>query len=213
MPEEYLEEFKPLFKPKRTVGTLLEGFSSVPPTISDSTSLSTSSWCMDPEKHELLKFSKVGIFTDGEVEELKRMYGLLTNISETSIHVPNAYTKYQQVYINGKILGSNKSRSVTSSIVMAIPYPSHEERPVHFARHLVMISDTSHTFLLFHAAWYKPHQEKDKFRKPVTVWESDIYEIRNFDLLPVQFVKSRTVSLTDKLDSGETVLLVHVPLH
>ena len=33
------------------------------------------------------------------------------------------------------------------------------------------IQSQSHTFLLIHVSYFKPQRDKDKFGKPVTVWE------------------------------------------
>ncbi len=111
-------------------------------------------------------------------------------------------------------MGSHKSRSSSSSIVLAkrYIYPSDEERPcqVHFyARHAPCINGSSVTFLLFYATWFKPHRDVSLYGKPVSIWESDVFELSDtYSLLPVQFIQSRTVSLVDKLPTNETVLFV-----
>ena len=95
---------------------------------------------------------------------------------------------------------------------MAVQNPVTAECPAqvnYFARHTVTIADTQHTFLLFQASWYKPNRNKDAYGKPIIVWVSDIYELPDSRyIVPIQFITSRTVSLTDKLPCGETILLV-----
>ena len=59
-------------------------------------------------------------------------------------------------------------------------------------------------------SWFKYHPQNTTFGKLLTVWYSDIFEIGGIcSLIPVQFIKCRTVALVDKLD-GESVLFVHV---
>ena len=214
-PVEYQEEFKPLFKPKRVVGTLSDCFvppSAFPPLSTPlAASPSITVWCMNSQ-HQLPKHSQRGVFTQSEVDGLKLLYSELANVPSSSIDIPNAFLKYQQVTVYGKVLGSYTCRSAASSVVMAVRNPVTAERPAqvnYFARHTVTIADTQHTFLLFRASWYKLHRNKDAYGKPITVWESDIYELPDSrSIVPIQFITSRTVSLTDKLPCGETVLLV-----
>ena len=167
---------------------------------------------MNSQHHQLPKHSKRSIFTQSELDGLKCLYSELSNVPSSSIDVPNAFLKYQQVTAYGKVLGSYTCRSAASSVVMAMRNPVTAERPAqvnYFARHTVTIANTQHTFLLFRASWYKPHRNKDAYGKPITVWESDIYELPDSrSIVPIQFITSRTVSLIDKLPCGETVLLV-----
>ena len=107
----------------------------------------------------------------------------------------SAYLKYQQMTVNGKQIGVHKSRFSSSSIIMAIQNPSNEERPArvdYFAKHNAIVQGILHTFLLFHASWFKPHKSKLKFGKPITVWESDIFEQHDYQsILPVQMIKQQ----------------------
>ena len=211
-PVEYQEEFKPLFIPKRVVGTLSDCFvppSALPPLSTPlAASPSITVWCVNSQ-HQFPKHSQWGVFTQSEVDGLKLLYSELANVSSSSIDIP---LKYQQVTVYGKVLGSYTCRSAASSVVMAVRNPVTAERPAQvncFARHTVTIADTQHTLLLFRASWYKPHRNKDAYGKPITVWERDIYELPDSrSIVPIQFITSRTISLTDKLPCGETVLLV-----
>ena len=153
--------------------------------------------------------SSPSVFKSSEVEGLTQLYSELTGVLESAIVVPSAF---QQVTVNGKVLGAHKSRSSSSSTVMVVTNSSSEERPArinYFAKHTASINNVQHTFLLFRASWYKPHRDKVAFGKPITIWENDIFEIPSkYSVVPVQFIKSRTVSLVDKLSNGENVLLV-----
>ena len=147
--------------------------------------------------------------TARELAELKELYSKLLHVQISSINAPN---KYQQIYIAGKLFGSIKSRSASSSIVMAVRHPSSEVRAAHihfYAQHTVIIDEKTCVFLLFYPAWYKPHQQGDMYGKPVSLWEPDCFELSDtYTLLPVQFISSRTVSLTDTCTlSSETILL------
>ena len=89
----------------------------------------------------------------------------------------------------GTLYGSFKSQAKNSSIVLA--YLNGEIRP---ARINFLDSDT-YIFILAHSSWFKHHPQCGK---PVTVWEHDDFQLRNF--VPVQYIKCHTVSLIDKLD-------------
>lgn len=208
LPQEYQEEFASILSSKRVVGTLSENL-KFPSSTSLSNSLPLSYWCMDSDELNLPKYSSRGIFTDFQVNGLKQLYSELAQVSPTEIEVPSAFMKYQQITMYGKSIGACKSRSISSSLVMATQKQGMEERPAtvkYFSKHTVTIQCIRYTFLLFYCWWYKPRADKDIFGKPVTVWESDIYEFD--DRYSVQLITHRTVSLFDKISSGETVLLV-----
>ena len=46
------------------------------------------------------------------------------------------------------------------------------------------------------------------YGKPITVWENDLFETGVYNLLPVQFILSRTVSLIDNVEELGNALLV-----
>lgn len=206
LPEEYREDFESLFSHKRVVGTLSDNFLTRP------TSNINLSIYIDLEHVKLPKYSSRGIFTQFQVNGLRRLYSELSGLSQSEINVPSAFVKFKQVTINGKQIGTQKSRFSSSSLVMAMQKPEAEERPVavkYFAKHTVSFKEVSYTFLLFYGWWHKPHAEKNLLGKPVTVWESDIYESDDcYSVIPVQAIKRRTISLVDKISTGETVLFV-----
>lgn len=183
LPEEHI------FKSKRVVGTLSQGL-RVPTCIPDLACDSTNMWLLDPKCHELPKFFQRGIFSDEKVAELKQLYAKLLNVPITSVSAPNAYRKYQQINVNGKLFGSSRSRSASSSIIMAVRHPSTEECAacVHFyAQHAVIVGEETCTFLLFYPAWFKPHQQNSLYGKPVSMWEPDCFELSNSYSLLEQF--------------------------
>ena len=66
------------------------------------------------------------------------------------------------------------------------------------------------THLLVSVSWFIYHPKNGDFGKPTTVWYYDIFESSGiYDLLPIQFIQGRSISLVDKLD-GESVLFVLV---
>ena len=207
LPEEYHDEFSSIFRNKRVVGTLSQCVESTVPQLTHD------------QHYHLPKFFQRSVLMDDELAQLKELYSDLLQVPASTIDAPNSYRKYQQIIIDGKLFGSAKSRSA-SSIIMAVRHPTSEIRAaqVHFyAQHTIVVGEQSYSFLLFYPVWFKPHQQHSLYGKPVTMWEPDCYESSDtYNLLPVQFMRSRTVSLIDmcalsKSDSNscnETVLLV-----
>ena len=113
--------------------------------------------------------------------------------------------------INGQLFGSYKSRSKSSSIILA--KLNEEIRPARinfFARHNAIIDGTSITHVLVSLSWFQRHRNNHCLGKPVTVWEYDLFcDPGIFSFLPVQFIISKTVSLIDKLDghSGKVLFV------
>ena len=159
LPEEYQEDFASVLLPKRVVGTLCDIQqlqTSLPPT-SSSNSSALSYWCMHSQQ-TLPRYSSRGIFTQVQVVSLKQLYSELIGISQQEIEVPSAFVKYQQAAIRGKVIGACKSRSNSSSLVMAVRKQGTEERPAsakYFAKHTVTIQSSQHTFLPFYCWWPK----------------------------------------------------------
>ena len=105
------------------------------------------------------------------------------------------------------LLGNHKSRSRSSSIVIAEwnvkllgmepKYgESNEKRPVrinYFIKHTALVGTTPHTHILVHVSWFNCHPLKVTCGKPVTVREHNIFELHN--VIPIQLLCSKTVSL------------------
>ena len=136
IPDDFTE-FSSFFKEKRTVGTLLE-------SQTDLSSHLNTSWLFDRLLYEIPKCSQLAVFTESDIEELKQLYSKQLSTPVSAIKAPYSYIKDQHVSINGKIVGSHKSWSSSSSILMA---QSFDGSPV--------------TLLLFHAFWFKPHWEME----------------------------------------------------
>jgi hypothetical protein len=156
--------------------------------------------------------------------QLIQLYSAMYSKASSEISVCSAIHKYKTVKLHNTMLGSYKSQSVTSSIVLAQWNPSlfgkspgseidQEVRPlriVFFAKHSMSIGPQSLSHFLVFVRWFKHHPKKDVCGKPVTVWEHDLFEQENF--IPIQLLRFRTVSLVDKLSDCEGNVLFVSPL-
>ena len=90
-----------------------------------------------------------------------------------------------------------------------------EERPAkvnYFIKHTITISNHSATVLLFSASWFKHHQKNNHFGRPMSVWECDLFDDPEVShLIPVQFIRRRTVSLVDVFDDTLGSALFVIP--
>ena len=147
------------------------------------------------------------------------MYAKLFSVPEYSLELPVSYRKYTTLKLNGKQLGSHRSISSSSLVVIAswnyqLFGPSTctssvessedgEDRRVrinYFAVHTFTLCETARDvkIILFSASWFKFNPNKDNCGKPVTIWECDIFESQpGVHIIPVQLIKCRTVSLVD----------------
>ncbi len=84
---------------------------------------------------------------------------------------------------------------------MAERHPTNEIRAAQIklvAQHNVIVEDRCISFLLFCPMWFKRHQQRNLYPKPVTMWEPDCYELSDeYCMLPINFITSRTASLID----------------
>lgn len=181
----------------------------------------------------LSSHSSRGILSDPEREGLKELYSRLYSVQSSLIEITSSYMKYKEVTFNGKLIGSHKSRSNNSSLVMCVWEPllsstynvltthsqpvahAQEERPARInflAKHTIHIHHESFTHVLFSASWFKRHPKRLSFGSPISVWECDIFDLSFISsLIPIQFIKSRTVSLVDSLDDTSGHVLFVVP--
>ena len=159
-----------------------------------------------------------------EIEFLTKLYSKLYAVPSSALDVPNCYLKYSSALINGWRLGSHKSRSASSCIVMVTwdndvfgPTQSTESdierstditravRINHFCKHSININGQNNTASL---SWYKYHPSNSTLGKPITVWYSDLFEsFGTQSLVPVHMIKCRSVSLISKLE-GESAIFV-----
>lgn len=123
--------------------------------------------------------------------------------------------RYAHIFMHGKLLGSQKSRTASSSIVFVTlnqlfgfssPMTERAACIDWFCKHTTVVNGKNKLHLLAHLSWYKMHPKHSNFGKPVYVWYHDLFEDCGiYSLIPVQFIKCRSVALIDKLD-GESVL-------
>ena len=211
LPEMYNDQFSPTLESSRhVVGTLLEfsPFVSIP-------THSLTDWTINGVVAKVPSTFSRGVFSISQTNGLQQLYCSLHSVPSTSIMMASSFRKYKDVTLYGRQLGSKQSRSSSSSIVMAnwnLTLSDESVRPArinYFAEHSVCINDTWMTHLLFSASWFKTHSKQQQYGKPISLWECDIFEIPGrYSILPVQAIKCRTISLEDKLESGESVLFV-----
>ena len=136
------------------------------PALADGT---VKKWTIDSLAVQLPKYYTRGVFTVNETERINLFYSKLCDVPVSSVEVPSMF---QYITINGRLIGSYKSRSSSSSTVMACPHhTSPRERPArirYFAKHTAVISGCEETFLLFRASWFKAHRDKEILGNPVT---------------------------------------------
>ena len=209
MPSEFRQDFESVLPfERKQVGSL---------AVSTSESLNQPSdlqWTLDSlPKIEFPGHYKRCTLTVSEVDSLKVLYSALYSPSSNSeMYVNTTFSQYSSVLYADTVLGSNQSRSHSSSIVMAewnsrlLGPPSesdHELRPVKinfFLKHSLNISGVFHTHLLASVSWFKHHPQKNFCGKPLPVWEPDIYEVHGVhSIIPIQLIKMKTVSLIGTL--------------
>lgn len=154
------------------------------------------------------------------VDQLKNLYSAIYSKPIADICVCSTFHKYLTVKLGSNSIGSHKSRSHTSSILMAQWNSSFfglnsgtEIRPLqinYFAKHSVSIGACTHTHLLVFVKWFSHHPKKSVCGKPVTVWEHELFDIEHF--IPFQLLRFRTVSVIDKLSDSDGHVLFVSPL-
>ena len=118
------------------------------------------------------------------------------------------YMKYSRVTVNGKQLGSKKTRSAASSNVFALwnvnwfgPCPHVDSLGIatrfasinYFCKHSVDVRGENVCTI-------------QNIGKPITVWHCDIFGIHT--IVPVQLIKCRCVSLVDTLENSDVTIVV-----
>lgn len=185
-PNEFMDEFSDVFSFQDTsVGSLGSDAS-----VSGSSTMVLSSDVLLP--HNYVR----SVLNTSEIDELKEHFSARY---PGNIEINLTYKQYSWITVNGKTLGSFKSRSKSSSIVLA-EYDD-EVRPGRinfFAVVSVFSNGNLHNPTLACLSWFKHHEQKDACGKPVTIWEHNLFDSSSF--LFLNAVKCRTVSLVDKLD-------------
>ena len=225
-PEEFKKEFTSVFSTAhQNVGAVLDTINpSTQPQAAVGINNQQKNWTIDcSQMHiSLPSCCSRALFNASEIVGLTELYSRLHSTPPSSIQINAAFLKYSSASLNGKLFGSHKSRSSSSSIVLAswdpelfgISGPATSQdinRPLrinYFAKHNIVINGHVFSHLLMSASWFKYHPKKDIYGKPVSVWECDIYETPAcYSIIPVQLIRYRTVTLIDKLD-GASALFV-----
>ena len=151
------------------------------------------------------------VFNLSELDELTLLFSE-TYSTSTAFEMFSTYSKYSIIGMGGKVYGSHKSRSNSSSIILA--ELNAETRPArinYFAKVSTLVDGTHHNHIVVCLSWFKCHVQKNLCGKPVTIWEHNLFDLCNF--LPVQNIVCRTVSLVDKLDNVFGNVLFVSPYH
>ena len=168
------------------------------------------------------------IFDSSEVLRLTELYSKLYSVSSSEIEATSTFYKYSSCCICSKVVGGFRSRSSASSFVMVLwdfeyfgPSPGvtntmeQEIRPARInflAKHTVTVKEELYEHLLVSLSWFKHHPLENTFGKPVSIWESDLFEIPGVhSVIPVQFIRSRAVSLIDKVQEHDPTVLFVIP--
>lgn len=234
-PEEFKDEFCSVFSSgPQITGTVSDTMSNwiLPPSLLTHYHITNLlvNWTIESsDMHVVLpSHCSKAVFNNTQVEDLKILYSNMYSVSPCTLEISSAFLKYKSIVMRGKHLGSARTMSSVSSIVMASWTPclftigsssrqltaacQHEDRPTrinYFAKHSVLVDGTQKTHLLFSASWFKRHPNKNSLGKPVTLWEYDLFEAGNCSVIPVRLIRSRTVTLVESIDTyGGSVMLV-----
>jgi len=127
------------------------------------------------------------VFCDSELASLKFIYSRLFSIAESEVEMSSIYIKYSTIKINNILIGSIKSKSSNTSLVlglwMQVVFCSldlnesstsaevtleSEERPLQinfFAKHSVTLNGVHQEIILACVSWFKPHACKNDLWK------------------------------------------------
>ena len=206
-PEEYKSDFNDVFKSSFQTdvqGTLTLDFDQFEPVDQNINDFSLTS---PTPSISLPSNIYRSVFSPADFENIKQMYSQLYDIQPDSdeLQVHTAYCQYLTTKLNNKVYGSFKSRARNTNIILA--QFNNEIRPARinfFAKHNTVINGVTITHLLVSLNWFERHHEQFKLGKPVTVWHYDLF----CDAGAFNFIRNRTVSLVDKLDSVNGSVLV-----
>lgn len=218
LPKDFSRDFAALFSQnRRIVGTISETYLHPSPFSIET----TLHWDIESLSYiQLPSHSIRAAFTVTERDNLEKLYSILYKVPLPLVKVDQIFLKYKSISMYGKQIGTHHSRSSNSSIVMCFWHPTFtslastpsQERPArinYFAKHTVTIHEKTLTHLMFSASWFKCHPQQNALGKPVSVWECDLFDLPN--LVPVQFIRKRTVSLVDHLDNMSGNALYVIP--
>lgn len=219
LPQEFSEDFTPLFPSAQQSGSLAD-------TLSTESPLDSKGWTLqslEPSLH-LPKYCTHHVLDSSQKECLTELYSRLHSVSQSDISINSVYFRYSSVEIYGKTIGSFNSRTATSSMVVircdsnlltshgssltsATGNISYRVARINFiCKHVADVHGVPKSHILVSLSWFKCHPKTTNFGQSVSVWYHDIFELETLhNLIPIHFVHSRCVALIDKLD-GESVL-------
>ena len=214
-PTEFSEHFEPLLSQRVSID-------SVADTLCAQNAITTyevdpmSYWTMDSANISIkvpLHCSR-GTLTLREKSNLFQLYCKLYSVSDHSnVVMSSMYMRYSHLFVNGKLLGSYKSRTASSSTVIAswdanLFGPCSEEsggdtcraaRLHYFCKHSAISLLTCLGFCIIQGKMCLASQSQCG----TTICLRLVHTI-----VPVQLVKSRSVCLVDKLDHEDVFVVI-----
>jgi len=222
LPDEFADDFKPLF-PREMLAS-----GSLADTLNIERPSNITGWTIDAPGLLVslpVNYSRQ-VFNQTEVDFLTELYTKLYKVPRSALIMSRSFKQYSSAKLNGVHFGSHKTRSDSSSIAIAVwdnvlfgssptmpctPTSVAVFRTVRidaFCKHVVEVHGEYKTHLLVSLSWFRRHPKNTEFGKPTTVWYHDLFELYGIhSIIPVQFLRSRSVSLIQNLD-GESVLFV-----
>ena len=208
LPSEFVDDFEPLLSLERSpVGSLADTYS-----VSDLSKFThTTSYDWSIESPQLTvslptNYSRE-VFNTTQVELLSQLYSLLYAKPSSEVEANSAFHKYSVATVKWQSIVFVEWNLRRFGNTLQIPGESEkdfESRPVrvnYFAKHSAVISGKLSTHLLASVSWYKYHPEHDACGKPVSVWQSDAFEVQGIhSLIPVQCIQCQTISLVATLN-------------
>ena len=219
LPEEFQDKFDSHFcrATAELVGSVAETVNPYEPSTAEDSDIILS------------KSRKRFILNSEVLQDLTTLYCKLYSCLPGDMEIPSYCLKYMSIQIKGKRLGSCHSNSKASSLVLALWQSDFFGEPIvsglnlptdplraaqinYFIEHSFQVDGTQHKQTLVSLSWFKYHCQHFCLGKPLSVWCSDIFETGGLHyLIPISFIKCRTVSLVTSLQSvpsGESVLIV-----
>lgn len=222
LPQEFSDQFLPLLPLDSASGSLADTF--LHPVEISTTGFNDTFWTMNSLSHmiEVPKYSCRLTLTATQKSHLLELYADIHRVCRSTItNISTLCRKYAHISMYNKLLGTHKSRMSSSSVVfvswkydlfgLSNAHAVRAARIDSFCEHVVVINGKPVQHMLVNLSFFKVHPKHSDFGKPVFVCYYDLYESDGlYSLIPVQFIKSRCISLVDKLD-GESVLFI-VPI-
>ena len=198
--DELTSQLLPLLPKKEDTGSYGETVSSVQTgPVANSTG-----WSINSIRFKLPKYCSRWLLNSFQKIHVLKMYAELYSVSESDVEVTETCFSYTSVVLNGRMYGCAKSRTASSSMVVA-KYSSQERaaRVEKIFKHTVTIAGEVITHLFAYVSWFESYPQPS-IGKPVSVWYNNDTHI---GFIPVQSIVCRTVTLVDDLD-GQSVLFV-----